>query len=171
MARSAVQRIMADILQLVIRFVHIGSAVALIGGATLWGAVIAPTLARMGSTLPKGTFPTLGAKLNRFLPMAAWGTLLGGVASYWYVQAYANETWKMLMWISLAITALMLAISYAVVSPTFKKLTASMTATQGPPTAEARSLMVRLTKASMLNLALGWIVVAIMVVAVSLRVT
>jgi uncharacterized membrane protein len=160
---------MADILVTVVRFVHIASAIALIGGATLWGAVIAPTLAQMGSTMPKGLMPTLGGRVAKYLPMAGWGTLLGGVATAAFYWNSWGELWRTIMSIAFVITVVMLATSYALINPTFKRLTTVMSATQGPPPPEAKQLQMKLMKVSMMNLILGWVVVALMVVAVSLH--
>lgn len=161
---------MADYLYVLLRILHVGSAVFLIGGATMWGAIIAPTLAQMGPTLPKGAMPTLGKKVLNVLPHTALLTLLTGLALFWSLGGFGDAgrtSWGMLISVGLLLMLGMLAISFAVLKPTFKKLGQVMMASQGPPPPEAQQLMAKMTKFSMLNLGMGWLAVLLMVLATS----
>lgn len=161
-----------DPLQTVVRILHIGSAIVLIGGATLWGVFIVPTLAQMGPTLPRGTLPTLGGKVVKILFHAGVGTLVFGLGTFFFVQSAGSELWRMLIMAALLLTLLMLVISAALIKPTFKKVSEGMTSgPPGPPSPETMAAMKKLTQVSMANLAIGWLTVLLMVVAVSVRAT
>lgn len=164
---------MADALQplwTLVRLLHIASGIALVGGATMWGVLIQPTLAQLGPTLPKGVMPTLGGKVVRFLPHAGLATFVTGVLVYWHLMPYANATYQMIMGLALLVMLVSLALSFLVVVPSFKKAMALMTAAQGPPPPEALALMGRLKQASLVTLALAWFIVVLMVVGTATRV-
>lgn len=153
-----------------LRLLHIGAGIALVGGATLWGAVLAPTLQQLGPTLPKGAFPTLGGKVVKFLPHAGALTFLTGVALYGLMQAAYPGTWRMLMLVALVLMLVSLGLSYGVLVPTFKKVAAGMaSAPPGPPSPEAQALLHRMKSASMASLGIAWGIVVLMVVATALR--
>jgi hypothetical protein len=155
-----------------LRVLHIGAGIALVGGATLWGAVLAPVLQQLGPTLPKGAFPTLGGRVVRYLPHAALATFLTGVALYALMQGAYAGPWRMLMLGALVLMLVALGLSYGVLVPTFKKVAAGMaSAPPGPPGPEAQALMHRMKTASMANLAVAWLIVVLMVVATALRTT
>jgi uncharacterized membrane protein len=163
---------MAEAIMTALRFLHISSAIALVGGATLWATQIMPSMAQLGPTLPRGALPTIGGKVAKFLPNAALLTLLTGAALYWLMQASWGETWRLIMQVALGTMIVVVAISFGVMHPTFKKLSSAMTSgPPGPPPPEAQALMGKMKKASMLNLALGWFIVVLMVVGTALRST
>jgi uncharacterized membrane protein len=157
---------MPDALYVLIRLLHVGSAIALVGGGTLWGAVLAPTLAQMGPTLPKGAMPTLGGKVVKFLPASALVALVTGVLLFESIRPYAPEAWRTLMLAALVLLLAILVVSY-LVGRTFRKFVHAVSA--GPPGPEAQAHMARIRKGSVATLAMGWTVVLLMVVATSLR--
>jgi uncharacterized membrane protein len=159
---------MTDVVQLVLRFLHVGSAIAWIGGATLWSLVIAPTLAQLAPTLPKGAVPTLGGKVLKVLPRAGDLTLLFGLAEFAYIENGTTATFRYIMLVALVLTILAVGVSHGVIVPTFKKFMAAASA-PGPPGPETKGLMDRLMRASMALLGLTWVTVALMVAATSLH--
>jgi len=164
---------MADPLQplwTVVRLLHIASAIVLVGGGTLWAIVVQPTLAQMGPTMPRGAMPTLGGKVLKVLPHAGLATLVTGVLVLWHLAPYANATYHMIMGTALVVMLAGLSLTFGIVVPTFKKLSAAMMASQGPPPPEAPAMMARIKKASMANLALAWLIVVLMVVGTAQRV-
>lgn len=162
---------MADPVYVLLRILHVGSAVFLIGGATLWGAVVAPTLMQLGPTLPKGLMPTLGKKIVNIIPHAAALTFLTGVGVFGSLGGFnpgvARTPWGMLISAGLLLTLVMLGIAYGVTKPTFKKFTQLMMSTQGPPPPEAQQLMGKMMRMGQVTLVLGWLVVLLMVLATS----
>lgn len=161
---------MADPLWTAVRLLHIGSAIALVGGATLWNFILAPTFQQMGPTLPKGFMPTVGGKVVRFLPNAALATLLTGALLFWFMMPFGSEAWRLLMLTSLALLVVSLGLAHGAMIPTFKRLSQAMGAA-GPPGPEAQALMARMKMLGVVSLALAWVLVALMVVATALRTT
>jgi uncharacterized membrane protein len=162
---------MADPLWTLVRFLHVGAAIAWIGGATLWGLIVMPTLAQLGPTLPKGVMPTLGGKVVKFLPHAGAFTLIMGLAVFMNLYPTTLPYYRWIMLASLAITALALVLAYAILVPTFKKVSTIMGTAHGPPTPEVQGMMLRIKQVSLANLALGWLVVLLMVIATAMRTT
>jgi uncharacterized membrane protein len=162
---------MADPVYVLLRILHVGSAVFLVGGATLWGAIVVPTLAQMGPTLPKGLMPTLGKKIVNAIPHAALLTFLTGLGVYGslggFAPGVASTPWGMLISLALLLTLVILVIAYGVTRPTFRKFTQVMMSAQGPPPPEAQQLLAKMTLMGKANLALGWIIVLLMVLATS----
>lgn len=161
---------MADALYVLLRILHVGSAVFFIGGATLWGAVIAPALVELGPTLPKGALPTLGKKVLTVLPHAGVATLLTGIAVFWSLGGFGEAgrtTWGMLVGLGLLLTLAMVVVLFAVIKPTFRRLGQVVMATPGPPPPEAKAMLGKLMAVGRVNLALGWLVVLLMVLATS----
>ncbi|HEV8358826.1 MAG TPA: hypothetical protein VGR28_00070 [Candidatus Thermoplasmatota archaeon] len=162
---------MADPLYVIIRVLHVGSAIALIGGATLWGTRIMPTLAQLGPTLPKGAIPTLGNRVVNFLPAAGLATFLTGLLLFWQLGGFSTPAnpWSMLLGTALLLTLVMLILSFGVMKPSWKKLSQAMGAAAGPPGPEMMALSKRMKSVSMANLAIGWTIVLLMVVATATR--
>lgn len=164
-----------DPLHAVLRVLHIGAAVVWIGGGTLWGLVIMPTLQQLGPTLPKGAMPTIGGRVLKVIPHAGVATLVFGALTMWTLGGFsaplATSTWAMLLNLGLLITLVMLVLVFALLVPTFKKMSAMMAAATGPPTPDFLALSKKMTTFSKVNLALGWLVVLLMVVAVAQRTT
>jgi uncharacterized membrane protein len=161
---------MADPIYVLLRILHVGSAIFFVGGATMWSAILVPMLAAMAPTLPKGTMPTLGGKVMKVLPAAALTTLVTGLLLFGSLGGFgpaAGTTWGMLISTAFVLLVVLLIVSLAGIKPTFKKLSQTMMAAQGPPPPEAQQLMRKLTKLSHVTLGLAWLIVLLMVLATS----
>lgn len=163
-------RAMADLAWTALRVLHIGSAITLVGGATMW-AMLQPTLQQMGPTLPRGFLGTVGGKVVRILPNAGLATLLTGALLFYLMMPVYGETWRMLMGASLVLMLVSLGISFGGTVPTFRKLGMAMATAQGPPGPAVQALAARMKLYSMAGLVLGWLIVLLMVLATALRST
>lgn len=162
---------MADPVWTALRVLHIGAGVALVGGATMWNLLLAPTFAQMGPTLPRGFTATVGGKVVRYLPHLGLVTFLTGVALYAVMQSFYDATWRWLMLAALVVMLANLGLSYGLMVPTFKKLGAAMAAAQGPPGPEVQRLLRSMKTYGLVGLGLAWGIVLLMVVATALRST
>lgn len=161
---------MADLVWTALRVLHIGSAITLVGGATMW-AMLQPTLQQMGPTLPRGFMGTVGGKVVRILPNAGLATLLTGAPLFYLMMPLYGATWSMLMGAALLLMLVSLGLSFGGTVPTFRNLGRAMAAAQGPPGPEVLALQARMKLFSMAGLAIAWLIVLLMVVATALRTT
>lgn len=172
---------MADALTWVIRFLHILSGVTWVGGAFLWGMVIAPNVLQRGP--PPIRRPFLEAALKPFTRMMIVSGGLTIVTGFWtmgLIVGFSNiaTTFQQVSYgIALGLGALMAILMYVegwlVIKPTGEKLLATMqTVPPGQPPSEATqkelaALGKKIGIASMTSLLMGTIALGAMAWAVN----
>lgn len=180
---------MADVFMWFIRFLHIFSGVMWIGGAFLWGMIIAPNVLKRGP--PPIRRPFLEAVLARFTRYMMIGSVLTILTGFWVmglIVGFANisETFQTGEYgIALGIgtlAALVMAVEgFAIIAPTGKRMLQTMQtipvpapgAPPTPPSAEVQAQLAALGKklgiASMTTLFLGTLALGAMAWAVNVQ--
>lgn len=178
---------MADILAYVPRFIHILSAVLWLGGAMVWGMVIAPNVLQRGP--PPIRRPFLEAVLKPFTRVMIVSGALTILSGFWTMgvltgfsnipQTFQIPSYGIALGFGTVMAITMYAIGWIVIIPTGAKLLATMQrmpapapgAPPGPPPAEIQAELAALGKkvgmASMLNILLGTLALGAMVWAVN----
>lgn len=170
---------MADAVSFVFRFVHIFSGVMWVGGAFLWGMLIAPNILQRGPPAIRRPFleAVLG-KLTRYFQVSAILTILSGfvvlgLLTGWaeIPEAFQTGSYGLAMGIGVVAAVVMAIEGFAVIAPTGDKLLKLMQSMNGPPTAEQQAQLGALGKkigiASMTTLLLGTIALGAMAWAVN----
>lgn len=172
---------MADAFTWVIRFLHILSGVAWVGGALLWGTIIAPNVLQRGP--PPIRRPFLEAALAPFTRMMIVSGGLTIVTGFWVMGllvGFSNisSTFQQAPYgVALGVGALMAILMYVegwlVIMPTGKRILAAMqTVPPGQPPSEATqkelaALGKKMGIASMTSLLMGTVALGAMAWAVN----
>ena len=172
---------MADSLTGLVRIVHIVTSVAWVGGALLWGNVIAPrVLARGPPQIRRPFAEAVIPAMTRYYMIVASLALLSGlllVGQLWgwdnYGDAFQTSTggYGMALGIGAVAGIAMAVVGFGIIAPTGKKLIAAMQGASTPPTAEQGAALAALGKKvgimSMLVMLLGTIAAISMAWAVN----
>lgn len=150
---------MADMVTGLVRLVHIFSAITWVGGAFLWSMVVAPRVLRDGPPAIRRPFAeAVIPAITRFFQIAGGLAILSGlvlVGMIWGWSDYfavfqpgsaAPATYG--MWLGLGATSAiaMAIVGFGIVSPTAKKLLATMQSVNGPPTQAQQDQLAALGK-------------------------
>lgn len=174
---------MADALVWFIRFVHIFSGVMWIGGAFLWGMLIAPTVLQRGPPMIRRPFlEAVLAKFTRYMIIAGALTILsgflvlGGIWGFDQIGAtFQRGGYGLALGIGAVAAIVMYVEGWFVIKPTGEKLLKLMQSMPAPtpgspppqPPAELAALGKKLGIASMTTLLLGTIALGAMAWAVN----
>jgi len=172
---------MADAFSWVIRFLHIVSGVMWVGGAFLWGMVIAPRVMQRGPPQIRLPFmETVLAPVSRYFNVAGAVTIVTGfwtlgLLAGWsglvgaFQGDYAGAGYGAALGIGVVLAAAMALEGTLVIQPTARKLVAAMKTVQpgSPPPPEVPALGKKLGMASMLSLLLGMVALGAMAWAVN----
>lgn len=148
MQRGTVALRMADAVTGIVRIIHIVTSVAWVGGALLWGNIIAPRVLARGPPAIRRPFAeaVIPAMTRYYMIVASLailsGFLLVGMLFGWsdYFQAFQLPNgYGAALGLGAVAALAMAVIGFGVVAPTGKKLVAKMQTIQGPPTAEQQA--------------------------------
>ncbi|HUR69006.1 MAG TPA: hypothetical protein VM370_07140 [Candidatus Thermoplasmatota archaeon] len=138
---------MSDALTGVIRVIHIASAVAWVGGALLWGNVIAPRVMARGPPQIRRPFAeAVIPAMTRYYMIVGPLSILSGLVLIWrlyptdYFSAFqVGGGYGPALAIGALSAILMAIVGFGVIAPTGKKLLAAMGAASTPPTGEQQA--------------------------------
>lgn len=171
---------MGDTLSWAIRFAHIMFGVLWVGGAFLWGMIIAPNVLQRGPAQIRRPFlEAVLAKFTRFMIIGSLGTIITG---FWVMgvivgfpnisSVFSNGAYGYALGVGVVCAVIMTVEGFAIIKPSGEKLLATMQTINGPPTPEQQATLAGLGKkigiASMTSLALGTIALGAMAAAVNL---
>lgn len=135
---------MADAVTGVIRVIHILTGVMWVGGALLWGMVIAPRALRDAPPPMRRPFAeTVVPAISRYQMIVASLAILSGlvlVGMVWgwadYFGAFQSGTYGAALGVGAVAAIAMAIVGFGVIAPTAKKLVAAMQTASTPPTPE-----------------------------------
>ena len=135
---------MADAVTGVVRVIHILTGVMWVGGALIWGMVIAPRVLRDGPPAMRRPFAeTVVPAISRYQMIVASLAILSGlvlVGMVWgwgdYFGAFQAGTYGAALGIGAVAAIAMAIVGFGIIAPTAKKLVAAMQAASAPPTPE-----------------------------------
>src|SRR5437867_4750738 len=161
---------MADILELVVRYVHIVSAILWIGGLGFSVMVLRSAISRVGMPARKDTMLQLIPLSNRFIPRVGISTIIFGTILYLRMgnfdpQILGGTTWGRLMLASLTLAVGLLVFGIGIVrraSERFLRHLNEADCTHGP---EVTALQMTSSRGQVIALAWGFFILILMVVA------
>lgn len=138
---------MSDPITGIVRLIHIVTSVAWVGGALLWGMIIAPRIFQRGPPQIRAPFAqAVMPAITRYYQIVAGlalvsGILLVGMIWGWpsYTDAFQVPTYGPSLAIGASAGIAMAIVGFGIVSPTGKKLVALMSSMKGPPTPEQQA--------------------------------
>lgn len=173
---------MADAFAWFIRFLHIFSGVMWVGGAFLWGMIIAPNVLQRGAPMIRRPFlEAVLSKYTRYMIIAASLTIITGFWTLGILQGYdrigdafQEGAYGMALGIGTVAALIMFVVGMFVLKPSGEKLLKLMQSMPAPapgaapaaPPAEISALAKRLGIASMATLLLGTLALGAMAWAV-----
>ena len=160
----------STVITLVLRFVHTLFGIAWIGAVMYGVGVMRRALGKMDMAARKETMKKLIPVVERYLPASAAMTIIFGVLLYLYIGSFDPATLVGKAWGKILLTALVLALTSFAVGIIFgigsgKKILAHLNeeaCTHGP---EVGNLQKTFTRSQFINLGLGLVIVALMVIA------
>lgn len=174
---------MADVFTWIVRFLHIFSGVMWVGGAFLWGMVVAPNVLQRGPAMIRRPFlEAVLAKLTRYMIVAGSLTILSG---FWVMglivgwdgisEAFQIPGYGLALGIGAIAAIAMYVEGWLVIKPTGEKLLKIMQAMPAPapgappaaPPAEIPQLGKKLGIAGLTSMILGAVALGAMVWAVN----
>lgn len=173
---------MSDGITGVVRVIHILSSVAWVGGALLWGNIIAPRIMKKGPPAIRRPFmeAVLPAMTRYYMIVAGLaivsGLVLVGLIWGWgdYFGAFMDKTPSGYgAWLGIGATSAiaMAIVGFGIIAPTGKKMLAAMAKITGPPTdaqqAELGVLGKKVGMMSMLVMVFGTLAALAMALAVN----
>lgn len=174
---------MADVFNWFIRFLHIFSGVMWVGGAFLWGMVIAPNVLQRGAPMIRRPFlEAVLAKMTRYFIISGsiaivTGFWTMGLLNGWdrIIETFQTPHYGVALGIGVVAALVMMAEGLFIIAPTGKKMLALLQrmpaptpgAAPAPPPPEMAALGKKLGIASIFNLLLGTIALGAMAYAVN----
>ena len=178
---------MGDVVSWAIRFIHIMSGVLWVGGAFLWGMVIAPRIMQKGPPAIRRPFLEAALKpISNFLMIGGVVTILSGIVLMGMLVGWSNllatfqgthgpPGYGIALGIGFVAALIMVIEGVFIIKPTAFKLLAAMQAMPAPapgappapPPPEIPALGKKLGIASMTTILLGTIALAAMAWAVN----
>lgn len=160
----------ATVVAIVIRFFHILFGIAWIGAVMYGVGVMRRALGKMDPAARKETMKKLIPVVERYLPGSAAMTIILGLALYLYLGSFdpailVGTTWGRILLTSLVLAILAFAIGMIFGIGSAKKVLAHLNegaCTHGP---EVGALQKRFNLTQFINLGLGLVIVALMVIA------
>lgn len=161
---------MADILELVVRYVHIVSAILWIGGLGFSVMVLRTAISRVGMAARKDTLLQLIPLSNRFIPRTAIATIVFGTVLYLMMGNFdadnlVGTTWGRAMLAALILAIGLLAFGLLVVRRAAERMLKHLNeenCTHGP---EVAALQMTSSRGQVIALAWGFFILILMVVA------
>jgi len=161
---------MVDIISLVIRFFHIMFGIAWIGAVMYGVGVMRRAIGRMDVAARKELMKQLIPVVERYLPGSAAMTIIFGLALYLYIGAFDPAVLVGTNWGKIVLTALVLSLIAFALGMIFgigsaRKILRHLNeeaCTHGP---EVGKLQKTFNTTQFVNLGLGLVIVALMVVA------
>jgi len=158
------------VIAVVLRFFHIMFGIAWIGAVMYGVGVLRRALGKMDPAARKETMKRLLPVVERYLPGSAAMTIIFGVALYLYLGSFDPEILVGTPWGKVLITALVLALVAFALGMIFgigsaRKILGHLNeeaCTHGP---EVGALQKRFNMSQFVNLGLGFVIIALMVVA------
>lgn len=144
----------SDAITGLVRIVHIVTSVAWVGGALLWGNVVAPrVLARGPPAIRRPFAEAVIPAMTRYYKIVASlailsGLLLVGMIWGWedYSGAFQAGAYGMSLGIGAVAAIAMAIIGFGIIAPAGKKMIATMQSINGPPTPEQQAQLAALGK-------------------------
>ena len=161
---------MADVIGVVIRFFHIMFGIAWIGAVMYGVGVMRRALGRMDMAARKETMKKLIPVVERYLPGSAAMTIIFGVALYLYMGSFDPELLVGTAWGKILLTALVLALVAFALGLVFgigsaRKILAHLNEENCIHGPAVGALQKRFNTTQFVNLALGFAIIALMVIA------
>jgi uncharacterized membrane protein len=158
------------VIAVVLRFFHIMFGIAWIGAVMYGVGVMRRALGRMDMAARKETMKKLIPVVERYLPGSAAMTIIFGVALYLYMGSFDPPLFVERPWGKIILTALVLALVAFVLGMVFgigsaRKILAHLNednCTHGPAVG---ALQKRFNTTQFVNLAFGFAIIALMVIA------
>lgn len=160
-----------------LRYLHILSGVAMVGGVFLWGSLIMPAVQahlppHVGGAFLRVMFP----RVSRYLTLLSGAAIVTGLLTLdalvgWrsMVSLFSGTTYGAILLASLVATLAMLLIGLRVIQPAGERLL-RLSEGGAPPADEAARLSKRLAAGGITNFVLGLAVLGLMAAAVHVRV-
>lgn len=174
---------MADTFDWVIRFIHIVSGVMWVGGAFLWGMIIAPNILQRGPPMIRRPFlEAVLAKVTRYFIISGSLTIVTG---FWVMgllngwdrmgSVFHESSYGIALGVGVLAALIMMVLGLFVIAPAGKKLLALMQTMPAPtpgappaaPPPELPALGKKIGIASMASMLLGFIALGAMAWAVN----
>ncbi len=161
---------MADILELVVRYAHIASAILWIGGLGFSVMVLRSAISRVGMPARKDTMLQLIPLANRFIPRVAISTIVFGTILYLMMgnfdpQILWGTTWGRAMLPALVLSLGLLGFGIGYVRRAAERMLKHLNeenCTHGP---EVAALQMTSSRGQVVALAWGFVILILMVVA------
>ena len=161
---------MADILELVVRYAHIVSAILWIGGLGFSVMVLRSAISRMGMPARRDTMLQLIPLSNRFIPRVAISTIVFGTVLYLMMgnfdpQILWGTTWGRVMLAALILAVGLLIFGIGIVRRAAEQMLKHLkeeNCTHGP---EVAALQMTSSRGQVIALAWGFFILILMVVA------
>src|SRR5437870_5289691 len=161
---------MADVLELVVRFAHIASAILWIGGLGFSVMVLRSAISRVGMAARKDTMLQLIPLANRFIPRVGISTVLLGTILYLMMgnldpQNLWGTTWGRAMLAALTLSLGLLVYGIGYVRRAAERMLKHLNeenCTHGP---EVAALQMTSSRGQVVALAWGFVILILMVVA------
>jgi len=161
---------MADIVELVVRYVHIVSAILWIGGLGFSVMVLRSAISRVGMPARKDTMQQLIPIANRFIPRTAISTIVFGTILYLLMgnfdpQILWGTRWGLVLLTSLILAVGLLAFGIIVVRTAGERILTHLNedaCSHGP---EVAALQKTASRGQVIALAWGFFILVLMVVA------
>ena len=161
---------MADILELVVRYAHIASAILWIGGLGFSVMVLRSAISRVGMPARKDTLLQLIPLANRFTPRVAISTVVFGTILYLMMgnfdpQNLWGTTWGRAMLAALILSLGLLIFGIGYVRRAAERMLKHLNeenCTHGP---EVAALQMTSSRGQVIALAWGFVILILMVVA------
>jgi len=161
---------MADIVELVVRYVHIVSAILWIGGLGFSVMVLRSAMSRVGMAARKDTMLQLIPLSNRFIPRVAISTIVFGTILYLLMgnfdpQILWGTRWGLVLLTSLILAVGLLAFGIIVVVTASERILKHLNedaCSHGP---EVAALQKTASRGQVIALAWGFFILVLMVVA------
>lgn len=161
---------MADILEVVVRYAHIVSAILWIGGLGFSVMVLRSVMSRVGMPARKDVMRQLIPVSGRFIPMTGVSTIIFGAFLYLLMGSFdANvllgTTWGLILFASLVLAVGLLAFGIIVVRGSSERILVHLNEESCGHGAEVGALQRRLNLGQMIALVWGFFILAFMIVA------
>lgn len=145
---------MSDAITGIVRVIHIVTSVAWVGGALLWGNIVAPRVLARGPPAIRRPFAeaVIPAMTRYYMivgPLAILsGFVLLGMIWGWgdYFAAFQAGAYGGALGLGALAGVAMAVIGFGIIAPTGKKLIATMQTINGPPTPEQQATLGALGK-------------------------
>jgi hypothetical protein len=160
----------ADVVALILRFLHIWFGIAWIGAIVYGTSVLGRTLARVDTATRKELMKKLIPIITRFLPGSAVLTILFGVLLYLYLGSFDVPYLTGSSWGRTLLAALVLALAAFAIGMVFgvgsaRKILGHLNEESCAHGPEVEALQKRFNLSQFIGLGLGFVIIGLMVAA------